>query len=217
MIRKIAVCAPTFGRPVDFVHPTNVDAIAQELGGMMAFTGGTSPHDRSRGMLQARALQTDADAFFWIDDDIKATREQCVDLANRFVAAQPAKTFTGIYVCRHQARMGRLALNVNFITPKEGNLDVSFGPSGGIYPITSHGFGFCIVSRACLDEMEVPRCEYEKGIPAKAWWLPEVVGGLHLGEDRSFTWRVSKTTVGVWNLMLADTRICVEHDGWKVT
>lgn len=215
---KIAVCAPTYGRPDDFVHPTNVDAIAYELGGMPAFVGGTSPHDRSRGMIQARAMKTDAEAFFWIDDDIRATQEQCLSLVDSFIMRSSlTKTMTGIYVCRHLALRGLVALNVNFLPPNEGEINVEFGPSGGVHPVTSHGFGFCIVSRKCLEEMEAPRCEYEPGVPAKAWWIPEVVEGFHLGEDRSFTWRVNTQFNPKFYTMLADTRVCVEHAGWEVT
>lgn len=214
----IAVCAPTFGRPPDFVHPTPIYDVAKEIGGITPFTGGTSPHDRSRGLIQARAMQTEADAFLWIDDDIKATREQCLALVQAFrELPRGAQTLTGVYVCRHLASQGKVAFNFNLTPPDEGELDVRFGEAGDIYPITSHGFGFCIVKRQCFDTSTAPACEYE-GLDAQAWWLPEVVERQHLGEDRSFTYRV-------WNRhkrlqlddpMYVDTRLCVEHGGYRI-
>lgn len=215
---KIAVCAPTFGVPDSFVHPTNIYALAHELGGLTPFTGGTSPHDRSRGLLQSRAMQTDADAFFWIDSDIKATLEQCWGLVASFEVAD-ANTMTGIYVCRHAVLRGEVALNFNPRPPTgEAPLDIPFGAEGGIYPVTSHGFGFCLVRRRALDAMIAPKCRYEE-LEAKAWFLPMVARLEHLGEDRSFCYRLHESTR--WDEtdsgMFVDSRICVEHGGWRVT
>lgn len=208
---KIAVCAPTFGRGPEWEHPTPIHEVAQLLGGMTAFTGGCSPHDRSRGLIQARAMQTDAEAFLWVDDDIRATREQCLQLAGSFESQQDAATMTGVYVCRHLAAVGRVAFNFNPLVTPGQDLDLRFGSAGRIHPVTSHGFGFCIVNRRCLEAIAAPECQYE-GIPARAWFLPVVVEGEHLGEDRSFTYRVARAELP----MYVDSRLCVEHAGWRV-
>jgi hypothetical protein len=178
-------------------------------------------------MIQARAMQTEAEAFFWIDSDIRATIEQCRALVDAWeeVRRIGAQTVTGVYVCRHHASQGEVAFNFNLRIPQEGEPDfeVKFGPEGELFRITSHGFGFCIISRECLEKMVVPACEYEEGIAAKAWWLPEVVAGAHLGEDRSFTWRIMRAWArgllpaqGLGWPMYLDSRICVEHAGWRV-
>lgn len=222
---KFAVICPTVDKPPGYEFPTPLWEVARAVGAMPPFVGGCSPHDRSRGMMLARAMLTDADAFLWVDDDIRATAEQCFDLCTQFANMNKETdgnilTLTGVYLCRHSAAQNQIVLNFN----PNPNQEILFGEKGDTHRVTAHGFGFCVVSRKVFDLVSAPECDYE-GVPSKAWFLPRVVDRQHLGEDRSFTSRILDLTqpshtgdpseLDYWP-MWVDSRICVEHGGWRV-
>ncbi len=173
---------------------------------------GLSPHDRSRSYLISRALIEfpEAEAFLWIDDDTEATRDQADALALT-MEADGSDLVTGVYVCRHAAKRGRLALNFNVRFNGEHDMTLAFGEGGSPYPIVACGFGFVLTHRRMFERSDAPRANYTnnegKTFPGRAYFLPLVHDGEHLGEDRSFCLRNQGAR------MLVDTRVCVGHAG----
>lgn len=204
------VIAPTFGT-------TRGDCHHNAWGwGNPVIDGGISPHDRSRGMLAGKALQLreelrpsgSIDYALWIDFDIGATKEEADRLVEQAVKWD-ADMMTGIYVCRHYARRGKLALNVNLQQPG----DLHFGPGGEVKAIVACGFGFVVTRLDIFEDMISPRVRYD-GVDAKAWFLPLVRGLDHLGEDRSFCVRLREQKPRA--RMFADLSNCVPHDRFMV-
>lgn len=182
--------------------------------GIPFLMGGLSPHDRSRSYLISRALieNPDAEVFVWIDDDTECTKEQVLDLVSS-LDADGADLVSGVYVCRHAAEHGRLALNFNIKgDPSMGaRIDLSFYEDGDRYPIVACGFGFVATHRRMFEPADAPAAVYEakdgslwKGA---AYFFPLMQGLNHLGEDRSFCLRNQGAR------MMVDTRLCVGHAG----
>jgi hypothetical protein len=158
-----------------------------------------SPHDRARGMLAAMGLATGAKWLVWIDADQVARLDQALALVATG-EKEHADMVSGLYVDRHLARRGQLALNVTF--PFSG--PVRIGASGETYPIVGCGFGFVATRASLFQRIDAPACEY-----GKAWFLPLVANGKHHGEDRSFCMRARHAGA----VMKADTRVMVGHLG----
>lgn len=182
-----------------------------------------SPHDRSRCYLAARALEEfpNAQAFMWVDDDMMPTAEQIAELMSGWtdlrLLGHKAFALTGVYICRHYAERGALAFGFNPLVTPGCEETIAFGPTGGIHEATGFGFGFCIVSREVFIQMKAHDAEYDTPFDStkyqgKAWFQPEVIDRNHLGEDRSFCYRMG--TQGM--KMFVDTRILVTHAGWKL-
>lgn len=173
---------------------------------------GLSPHDRSRSYLISRALIEfpEAEAFLWVDDDTEATLEQAEALAST-MEADGSDLVTGVYVCRHAAERGRLALNFNARFNGEHDMTLAFGESGGPYPIVACGFGFVLTHRRMFERSDAQKAKYTNNegetYRGRAYFLPLVHDEEHLGEDRSFSLRNQGAR------MLVDTRVCVGHAG----
>jgi len=161
-----------------------------------------SPHDRARGMIASQALATGADWLIWCDDDQVATFDQAIGLVAT-AESMGADLMSGMYVCRHLAERGEMAPN---FSPRVGG-KFTIGEGGGPYPITSCGFGFVAVHRRVFEKIDAPVCEY-----GKAWFLPLVEDGYHLGEDRSFGVRADRAGCQLY----VDTRCLVGHVGKRV-
>jgi hypothetical protein len=161
-----------------------------------------SPHDRCRGMLTAKALETGAEWQVWCDDDQVGTIDQAIGLIA--TAEQVgADLMTGVYVCRHLAATGAMAMN---FWPLVGG-QFSIGDGGGPYPIVNCGLGFCAIRSSLFGKVQAPAAEY-----GPAWYLPEVIGGRHAGEDRSFGTRAHQSGCQLY----VDTRVLVGHEGFRV-
>lgn len=196
---NIVYCMPSWGGLNDSMSELKRNAI---ISGSPVVSLAASPHDRARGMIAAEALKTGQEWLVWCDADMVATIPEAVSL----VATGEAHGFdlvTGVYICRHLASEGKLAFN---FSPAVGG-EFQLGSSGGPYPILSCGFGFVAVRRSVFERIEAPACEY-----GKAWFLPMVHQGHHLGEDRSFGVRAH----GAGCQMYVDTRVMVGHEGKKV-
>ncbi len=181
---------------------------------------GLSPHDRSRSYLASRALDTDEfpgiDAFLWVDDDMDVTLEQAKALVST-MEEDGADLVTGVYVCRHAASRGELALNFNLrFLENEAGMKVSLGPTGDCHPIIACGFGFVLTHRRIFERMapRVSPATYTANdggaYDGYAFFLPLVQYRTHLGEDRSFCARNQNAR------MLVNTRVCVGHAGHTV-
>lgn len=174
---------------------------------------GLSPHDRSRSYLISRALieYPEAQAFLWVDDDSEAEEKDAQRLIQTMEETD-ADLVTGVYVCRHAASRGALALNFNAKPePKARTRDLLFYEHGGPYPITACGFGFVLTHRRMFEREDAPEAGYvSKGglfYAGRAYFLPMVIDRQHLGEDRSFCSRNQGAH------MLVDTRACIGHAG----
>lgn len=175
---------------------------------------GLSPHDRSRSYLISRALieAPDAEVFVWIDDDTECTKEQVLDLVSS-LDADGSDLVSGVYVCRHAAEHGSLALNFNLAgDPTKGRrIDVAFYEDGDRYPIVACGFGFVATHRRMFEPADAPEADYEskdgRSWAGAAHFFPLMQGRAHLGEDRSFCLRHQGAR------MMVDTRLCVGHAG----
>jgi GT2 family glycosyltransferase len=193
-----------------------------------------SPHDRSRSFLAALALRTSYDWFLWLDDDMWQTSEPFekgyaeADVEALFEAAKATHDcvlMSGVYVCRHAADNGSLAVNFNpYFMPGEPGMNLEFYEAGRVQRIVGCGFGFCFTHRSLFEAMDAPKAHYEdmmyapKGTETwadgKACFLPIVdEHGNHLGEDRSFCYRVGQQGLGK---MYVDTRRVAYHAGHDV-
>lgn len=199
-VGSICYCFPTWGGLNESMSELKRHAVGA---GAAVVTLSASPHDRARGMIAAKALETGCEWLVWLDADMVLTLSEAASLA----ATGEAHGFdlvSGVYVCRHLAAEGKLAFN---FSPKIGG-EFQMGPvHGGTYPITSCGFGCVAVRRSVFERIDAPECEY-----GKAWFLPLVHGGYHLGEDRSFGVRADAAGCE----MYVDTRVLVGHEGKRV-
>jgi GT2 family glycosyltransferase len=198
-VGTICYCLPCSGGLNESVSDLKRHAITA---GAPVVSLAASPHDRARGMIAAKALETGCEWLVWVDSDMVCTLAEVASLA----ATGEAHGFdlvTGVYICRHLAAEGKRAFN---FSPEVGG-DFQMGTAGGLYPILSCGFGAVAVRRSVFERIDAPACEY-----GKAWFLPMVHQGYHLGEDRSFGVRAKQAGCE----MYVDTRVMVGHEGKKV-
>lgn len=202
---KVLVIAP--------IMPGEIRQSEVEEWGYPVLSDSLSPHDRSRSYLASRAMASDAEVFLWVDADTGATKEQAYDLIDS-LSDHDVGLMTGVYVCRHEAELGNVALNFNPVIEKGKFLDIRFYEHGGVHAIHACGFGFVATTRELFEAVKAPPARYVardgsvwKG---RAWFLPEMQGEDHLGEDRSFCLRAQSFQMAV------DTRICVHHDGYTL-
>lgn len=185
--------------------------------GWTTISGGLSPHDRSRGYMAARALETDAELFLWLDADTAVTPGQ----AEHLVASareHDADIMAAVYPCRHAARRNQVALSISpAIQPGSSSARIGFGEHGSVIPIHATGFGCVVTHRRVFAHPIAPQVDYVghdgDRHEGRAWFLPLVRGREHLGEDRSFCVRLNEAVPSV--RMLADTRISVDHAGYR--
>lgn len=190
--------------------------------GVPFYHGGISPHDRSRGLMTAMALEISADErnppthLVFIDDDVEATREMVERLVQSAIEFD-AELMTGVYVCRHEASRGKIAMNFSW----KGFGQLALGDDGSVVPIWGCGFGLVVVHRRAFEvpfvEFCVPDVEYRETLDGRpyegrAWFLPCVRGRQHLGEDRSFCARLSEQGGSLY----CDTRVLAKHGGYGV-
>ena len=181
--------------------------------------GGINPHDRSRGYLAAKALaDTDAELFLWVDNDNIVQPDQARHLIQS-AREHDADIMAGVYVCRHAAANGKIALS---FTPEPNPGDdpaqrIAFGQDGKVMKIVACGFGVVVTHRRIFSHPIAPEVDYtdwdERTVSGRAWFLPVVRGRSHLGEDRSFCTRLREQTRA---RMFVDTRIVVEHRGYHL-
>lgn len=181
---KIAVLTPV-GRYLSTEHQRSVDVLVASHGAQIIREYGITCVDQARSVLLARALGTDADIIFWIDDDIAFDPNDVVKMSTRCM-----KSKYDILAAAYARRLPVGGINVRVA----GKQTLKFFQPG-LVDAVAVGFGFTAMKRASLESMSANIPKVNMGIirSGKAGlvevaplFASRVVDGLWLTDDESF-------------------------------